>query len=211
MPVVVNMLGDTVDEFARLAQVLDGAPGVAGLEVNISCPNLDVGGVAFGRDPAAAARVVEAVVTSTTLPVIAKLTPDVTRHQRRGPSLRGRRRRCALRGQLLCRHEYRRQYAAAEDQSSGRRTDRPAIKPLALRLVWETARAVEIPVIGCGGIVDGRDAVEFLLAGASAVQVGTASFRDPFASIRVLEELIEYCRDNGVMDISELIGAVQVD
>ena len=87
----------------------------------------------------------------------------------------------------------------------------PAIKPLALRLVWETARAVEIPVIGCGGIVDGRDAVEFLLAGASAVQVGTASFRDPFASIRVLEELIQYCRENGVSDISELIGAVQVD
>ena len=211
VPVVVNMLGDTVDEFARLAQVLDGAPGVAGLEVNISCPNLDVGGVAFGRDPAAAARVVEAVVTSTTLPVIAKLTPDVT-------DIGVVARACENAGaDALC---VANSFVGMNIDVNTRRprTNRPvagltgpAIKPLALRLVWETARAVEIPVIGCGGIVDGRDAVEFLLAGASAVQVGTASFRDPFASIRVLEELIDYCRDNGVMDISELIGAVQVD
>ena len=211
VPVVVNMLGDTVDEFARLAQVLDGAPGVAGLEVNISCPNLDVGGVAFGRDPVAAARVTEAVVTSTTLPVIAKLTPDVT-------DIAVVARACEEAGaDALC---VANSFVGMNIDVNTRRprTNRPvagltgpAIKPLALRLVWETARAVEIPVIGCGGIVDGRDAVEFLLAGASAIQVGTASFRDPFAAIRVLEELIDYCRDNGVSDISELIGAVQVD
>ena len=211
VPVVVNMLGDTVNEFARLAQVLDGAPGVAGLEVNISCPNLDVGGVAFGRDPAAAARVVEAVVTSTTLPVIAKLTPDVT-------DISVVARACEEAGaDALC---VANSFVGMSIDVNTRRprTNRPvagltgpAIKPLALRLVWETARAVEIPVIGCGGIVDGRDAVEFLLAGASAIQVGTASFRDPYASIRVLEELIEYCRDNGVTDVSDLIGALQVD
>jgi len=211
VPVVVNMLGDTVDEFARLAQVLDGAPGVAGLEVNISCPNLDVGGVAFGRDPVAAARVVEAVVTSTTLPVIAKLTPDVT-------DISVVARACEQAGaDALC---VANSFVGMNIDVSTRRprTNRPvagltgpAIKPLALRLVWETARAVDIPVIGCGGIVDGRDAVEFLLAGASAIQVGTALLRDPYASIRVLEELIEYCRDNGVTDVSDLIGAVQVD
>ena len=211
VPVVVNMLGDTVDEFARLAQVLDGAPGVAGLEVNISCPNLEVGGIAFGRDPAAAARVVEAVVTSTTLPVIAKLTPDVT-------DIGVVARACEDAGaDALC---VANSFVGMSIDVKTRRprTNRPvagltgpAIKPLALRLVWETARAVEIPVIGCGGIIDGRDAVEFLLAGASAIQVGTASFRDPYASVRVLEELVDYCQDNNVMDISELIGAVQVD
>ena len=210
VPVVVNMLGDTVEEFARLAQVLDGAPGVAGLEVNISCPNLDVGGVAFGRDPVAAGRVVEAVVSSTTLPVIAKLTPDVT-------DIAVVARACQDAGaDALCvANSF---VGMSIDVNSRRpRTNRPvagltgpAIKPLALRLVWETAKAVDIPVIGCGGIVDGRDAVEFILAGATAVQVGTASFRDPFASIRVLEELIQYCRDNDVADVNDLVGALQV-
>ncbi len=211
VPVVVNMLGDTVDEFAHLAQILDGAPGVAAVEVNISCPNLDVGGVAFGRDPIAAGRVIEAVSTATTLPVIAKLTPDVT-------DITVVSRACEEAGaDALCvANSF---LGMSIDVHTRRpRTNRPvagltgpAIKPLALRLVWESARAVSIPVIGCGGISDGRDAVEFLLAGATAVQVGTASFRDPYASVRVLEELLDYCREHGVADINDLIGAVQTD
>ncbi len=211
VPVVVNMLGDTVDEFAHLAQILDGAPGVAAVEVNISCPNLDVGGVAFGRDPIAAGRVIEAVSTATTLPVIAKLTPDVT-------DISVVARACEEAGaDALC---VANSFVGMSIDVHTRRprTNRPvagltgpAIKPLALRLVWESARAVSIPVIGCGGISDGRDAVEFLLAGATAVQVGTASFRDPYASVRVLEELLDYCREHGVADINELIGAVQTD
>ncbi len=211
VPVVVNMLGDTVDEFAHLAQILDGAPGVAAVEVNISCPNLDVGGVAFGRDPIAAGRVIEAVSTATTLPVIAKLTPDVT-----DISVVARACEDAGADALCVANSF---VGMSIDVHTRRpRTNRPvagltgpAIKPLALRLVWESARAVSIPVIGCGGISDGRDAVEFLLAGATAVQVGTASFRDPYASVRVLEELLDYCREHGVADINELIGAVQTD
>lgn len=212
VPVVVNMLGDTVDEFAQLAELLDGEPGVAGLEVNISCPNLDDGaGIAFGRDPNTAARVVEAVARSTSLPVIAKLTPDVT-------DITVVARACEDAGaDALC---VANSFVGMSINVNTRRTRTnrpvagltgPAIKPLALRLVWETARAVEIPVIGCGGITNGRDAVEFLLAGASAIQVGTASFRDPFAAIRVLEELVDYCRQHGVGDVNDLIGAVQVD
>ena len=210
-PVIVNMLGDTVDEFAHLAEVLDGAPGVAALEVNISCPNLDVGGIEFGRDPAAAARVTEAVGQSTTLPVIVKLSPGVT-------DIAVIARACEAAGaDALC---VANSFVgmAIDVQSRRPRTARPvagltgpAIKPLALRLTWETARAVGIPVIGCGGIVDGRDAVEFILAGASAVQVGTASFRDPYAAVRVVEELTDYCEAAGVSDLSELVGAVQVD
>lgn len=210
-PVVVNMLGDTVDEFAHLAELLDGAPGVAALEVNISCPNLDVGGIEFGRDPAAAARVTEAVAQSTTLPVLVKLTPGVT-------DIAEIARACEAAGaDALC---VANSFVgmSIDVQTRRPRTARPvagltgpAIKPLALRLTWETARAVDIPVIGCGGIVDGRDAVEFILAGASAVQVGTASFRDPFAALRVVEELTDYCEAAGVRDIAELVGAVQVD
>ena len=210
-PVVVNVLGDTVDEFARLAEELDGAPGVAGLEVNVSCPNLDVGGIEFGRDPVAAARVTEAVAAATTLPVIVKLTPGVTDIAAiaRAVEAAGADALCVANSFVGM---------AIDVQTRRPRTARPiagltgpAIKPLALRLVWETSRAVSIPVIGCGGIVDGRDAVEFLLAGASAVQVGTASFRDPFASLRVVDELTRYCIDEGVSSIDELIGAVQVD
>ena len=210
-PVIVNMLGDTVDEFARLSEVLDGAPGVAGLEVNISCPNLDVGGIEFGRDPAAAARVTEAVVQSTTLPVIVKLTPGVTdiAEIARACEAAGADALCVANsfvGMAIDVHSRRPRTARPVAGLTG-----PAIKPLALRLVWETARAVEIPVIGCGGIVDGRDAVEFILAGASAIQVGTASFRDPYAAVRVVEELTEYCEAAGVTEISELVGAVQID
>jgi dihydroorotate dehydrogenase (NAD+) catalytic subunit len=210
-PVIVNMLGDTVDEFARLAEVLDGAPGVAGLEVNISCPNLDVGGIEFGRDPAAAARVTEAVVQSTTLPVIVKLTPGVTdiAEIARACEAAGADALCVANsfvGMAIDVHSRRPRTARPVAGLTG-----PAIKPLALRLVWETARAVEIPVIGCGGIVDGQDAVEFILAGASAIQVGTASFRDPYAAVRVVEELTEYCEAAGVTELSELVGAVQID
>ena len=154
-PVVVNMFGDTVGEFARLAEALDGAPGVAGVEVNVSCPNLDVGGIEFGRDPAAAAAVTEAVRGSTSLPVIVKLTPGVTDIAAIA---------CAVEqagADALC---VANSFVgmAIDVQKRRPRTNRtvagltgPAIKPLALRLTWEAARAVEIPVIGCGGIVDG--------------------------------------------------------
>ena len=210
-PVVVNMLGDTVGEFARLAEALDGAPGVAGVEVNISCPNLDVGGIEFGRDPTAAAAVTEAVRGSTSLPVIVKLTPGVTDIAAIA---------CAVEhagADALC---VANSFVgmAIDVQKRRPRTNRavagltgPAIKPLALRLTWEAARAVEIPVIGCGGIVDGRDALEFLLAGASAVQIGTAMFRDPWAAVRVADEIEAWCAREGVRELSEVVGQLQVD
>lgn len=210
-PVVVNMLGDTVGEFARLAEALDGAAGVAGLEVNISCPNLDVGGIEFGRDPRAAAAVTEAVRASTSLPVIVKLTPGVTDIAAIA---------CAVEqagADALC---VANSFVgmAIDVQKRRPRTNRavagltgPAIKPLALRLTWETARAVSIPVIGCGGIMCGRDALEFLLAGASAVQIGTALFRDPWAALRVVDEIEQWCAQEGVRELSEIVGQLRVD
>ncbi len=210
-PVVVNMLGDTVGEFAELAERLDGAPGVAGVEVNISCPNLDLGGIQFGRDPIAAAAVTEAVRRSTSLPVIVKLTPDAADIGTIAAAVER-----AGADALCVANSF---VGMAIDVEKRRpRTNRavagltgPAIKPLALRLTWEAARAVEIPVIGCGGIVSGRDALEFLLAGACAVQVGTASFRDPWAAPRVADEIRAWCGREGVRRLSEIVGQLQVD
>lgn len=209
VPVIVNIMGDTPDEFAVLAEALDGAPGVAALEVNVSCPNLDSGGIEFGRDPAQAARVTEAVATATTLPVIVKLTPDVTDIGVVAEAVEaaGAHAVCVANSFVGMSIDARRRTPRTARPVAG--LTGPAIKPLALRLVWQAARAVEIPVIGCGGIASGEDAAEFLLAGATAVQVGTASFRDPHAAVRVVEELGEYCRSEGVARVADLIGALR--
>lgn len=210
-PVIVNMLGDTVADFATLARELDGVPGVAALEVNISCPNLDVGGMEFGQDPGQAAAVTAAVVQSTTLPVIVKLTPNVTDIVpiARAVEAAGADALCVANSFL----------GMAIDVHSRRpRTHRPfagltgpAIKPLTLRLTYQCAAAVAIPVIGCGGIESGWDAIEYLLAGASAVQVGTATFRNPITPLRVLEEMEAYCREQGVESLREIVGAARND
>lgn len=211
VPVVVNIMGDAPDEFAALAEALDGAPGVAAVEVNVSCPNLDSGGIEFGRDPEQAARVTEAVATATTLPVIVKLTPDVTdiRVVAEAVERAGAHAVCVANSFVGMSIDVHRRAPRTARPVAG--LTGPAIKPLTLRLVWQAAQAVEIPVIGCGGIATGRDAVEFMLAGATAVQVGTASFRDPFAAVRVVEEIGDYCREEGVARVSDLIGALRVD
>ena len=210
-PVVVNMLGDTVGEFAELAERLDGAPGVAGVEVNISCPNLDLGGIQFGRDPSSAAAVTEAVRRSTSLPVIVKLTPDAADIGTIAAAVEraGADALCVANSFVGMAIDVEKRRPRTHRAVAG--LTGPAIKPLALRLTWEAARAVEIPVIGCGGIVSGRDALEFLLAGACAVQVGTASFRDPWAAPRVADEIREWCGREGVRRLSEIVGQLQVD
>ena len=156
---IVNILGDTVDEFARLARALDAVPGVAGLEVNISCPNLDVGGMEFGQDPEQAAAVTAAVVRSTTLPVIVKLTPNVAQIAPIALAVEaaGAHALCVSNSFLGMAIDVRTRRPRTCRPTAG--LTGPAIKPLALRLAYETAAAVSIPVIGCGGIESGRDAV----------------------------------------------------
>lgn len=188
-PVLVNVNGDTVDEYAELAARLDGVPGVAGLEINISCPNVSEGGMFFGNDPAAAAAVTGAVRRRTRLPVWVKLTPAVTDIAAIGRACEaaGADALSAINtfvGMSIDLNTRQPRLAFRTGGLSG-----PAIRPLALHLAHQAARAVSIPVVGVGGITSAEDAIEFLLAGCRAVQVGTATFVDPNAIGKIVAGL----------------------
>jgi dihydroorotate dehydrogenase (NAD+) catalytic subunit len=196
LPVVVNVNGETVDEYGELAARLDGVPGVAGLELNISCPNVREGGMFFGNDPAAAAAVTAAARCRTRLPLWVKLTPAVTdiAEIARACESAGADALSAVNtfvGMTFDLRARRPRLAFGTGGLSG-----PAIRPLAVHLAYRTARAVSIPVVGIGGIATAEDAMEFLLAGCRAVQVGTATFVDPnaigkvVAGLRELEHLL---------------------
>ena len=206
-PAVVNILGESVGEFAELARELDGVPGVAGIELNVSCPNLDQGGMEFGVDSGMTARVTEAVRRASTLPVIVKLTPNVTDIVpiARAAEDAGAHALCVANSFLGTSIDVGTRRTRTHRPISG--LTGPAIRPLAVRLVWQTAQVVSIPIIGSGGIATGRDALEFILAGASAIQVGTATFSNPYAPIQVLEGIEDYCRENEVTSLADLIGA----
>ena len=209
VPVIVNIAGESIDEYARLARRLDGVPGVSGLELNISCPNV-ANGLEFGSDPEMAAAVTAAVTRETTLPVIVKLTPNVS-------DIAAVARAVAEAGAdaLTLINTYP---AMAIDVKSRRPAlgwtfgglSGPALKPIALRLVYLVVAAVDVPVIGCGGIMTGLDAIEYLLAGASAVQVGTATFVNPRATLDVLEGIHQFMEQEDIQDIHELIGAARL-
>ncbi|MDH5298858.1 MAG: dihydroorotate dehydrogenase [Desulfobulbaceae bacterium] len=209
--VIVNVLGDSIDDYRELAARLDGVEGVGGLEINISCPNVKKGGVAFGTDPAMAQKVTEAVRGATRLPVIVKLSPNVTditviaRAVADGGadavSLIN-----TLLGMAIDVKSRRPVLANVVGGLSG-----PAVKPVALRMVWQVAQAVTIPVVGIGGITTARDAVEFLIAGATAVEVGTANFVNPRATEEMVEGIREYLVENRMESVQELIGSLRID
>lgn len=207
VPVVVNIAGETVDEFAELAARLDGVPGVSALEVNVSCPNVRVGGMLFGQDPKQAAAVTKAVLRKTTLPVIVKLTPNVTDvvEVARAVADAGADAVCLINTLQAMAIDVRSRRPVLSTVFGG--LSGPAIKPVALRAVYQVAAALDIPIVGCGGIASGDDAVEFLLAGATAVEVGTATFMNPLAPLEVLEGLQRYLEQSGVEDVRELVGA----
>jgi len=206
VPVVANIAGGTSEEYVALAERLDGS-GVDGLELNISCPNVRAGGMALGTDPCLAASVVAAVVRSTSLPVIVKLTPNVT-------DIVGLARAVVDAGAAAL-SLINTLLGLAIDVETGRPAlgnitgglSGPAIRPVAVRAVWQVAQAVNVPIIGMGGICTGRDALEFILAGASAVAVGSAFFHDPLAAVKIIEELERYCDRKGIADWRALIGA----
>jgi dihydroorotate dehydrogenase (NAD+) catalytic subunit len=208
LPVIVNIAGDTVEDYARLAGKLD-VPGVAGLEVNISCPNVKKGGMQFGSDPATAAEVTRAVKGSTGKPVIVKLSPNVTSMVAVAEEVaRAGADALSMINTLL---------GMAIDVKSRRPLlgnvmgglSGPAIKPVAVRAVWQVYREVRLPIIGMGGITCAEDALEFILAGATAVAVGTANFVNPRATMDIIEGLEKYLVENGIRYIKELVGAAQ--
>jgi dihydroorotate dehydrogenase (NAD+) catalytic subunit len=209
VPVIVNVSGDSVEDYGELAARLDGVPGVSGLELNISCPNVAVGGMEFGQDPRLAAAVTSAALRQTTLPIIVKLTPNVTdiTNVARAVADAGADAVTVIntvQGMAIDVRSRRPLISAVYAGLSG-----PAIKPIALRMVYQVAAAVDIPVIGCGGISSGLDAVEFLMAGATAVQVGTATFSNPLAPLEVLEGIQRFLEEEGVGDVHGIIGAAQ--
>ena len=213
--VLVSIMGYTTREFVTLAERLDGLPGVDGLELNLSCPNVaysaGAGGGAkmFAHEPELTAEAVGAVRAVTSLPVIAKLGPDVADIAAIGRAAEDAGADVlavmnTIPGMVIDLERRRPVLANVTGGLSG-----PAIRPLAVRLTYQLAGAVDIPVVGVGGIMDHRDALQFLMAGASAVQVGTATFTNPSAALEVLDGLEGYLRDSGVERIADLIGAAQ--
>jgi len=209
VPVIVNIAGETVGEYARVAEALEGVAGVSGLEVNVGCPNVAAGGMEFGKSPQAAAEVTAAVKAATTLPVIVKLTPNVTDIVEIAQAVAEAGADAislinTLVGMAIDAANRRPVLARAVGGLSG-----PAIKPVALYMVYQVARAVSVPVIGCGGIATANDALEFIMAGATAVQVGTANFFNPRASLDVLEGIERFMEKEGVSDLAGLVGVAQ--
>ncbi len=208
-PLIVNVAGESIEDFRELAKRIGDHEGVAGIELNVSCPNV-AGGLDFSTDPRLTHQVVSAAREATRLPIIPKLSPNVTdiaaiaraaaEAGADGLSLIN-----TLVGMAIDVRTRRPKIANVTGGLSG-----PAIRPVAVRMVWQVARAVRLPIIGIGGIATAEDALEFLLAGATAVAVGTASFIDPAASVKIIEGLEQYCAANGIAAIRQLVGGLQV-
>lgn len=210
VPVIVNIAGESIAEYGELAGKLEGVVGVSGIEINVSCPNVAMGGMEFGKSPEIAAAVTEAVKSRTTLPVMVKLTPnvtDITEIARAvveagadAISLIN-----TLTGMAIDVSNRKPFLGSVTGGLSG-----PAIKPIALYMVYQVAQAVDVPIIGCGGIACTDDALEFIMAGASAVQMGTATMVNPNAPLEIVEGMERFMQGEGINDIAELIGAARL-
>jgi dihydroorotate dehydrogenase (NAD+) catalytic subunit len=209
--VIVNIYGHSIEEYGELASALKGVDGVSALEVNVSCPNVECGGMAFGTDPDVSARVTEKVLMNTDKPVIVKLSPNVSDISRVAKKVEGAGANAlslvnTLTGMAVDIENRTPRLANVSGGLSG-----PAIRPVALHMVYQVVKTVDIPVIGVGGIMDHRDALEFLIAGARAIQVGTANFVNPRATMDILEGIRTFCSERGIDHIDEVIGSLKRD
>jgi len=208
-PIFANIYGTTVEDYAELAARLDALEGIAGVEVNISCPNVKAGGLAFGADPDSVFQVVEAVREKTTKHLIVKLSPNVT-----DVTVIARSAEAAgadslslintITGMAVDIESRRPKIANITGGLSG-----PAIKPVALRMVWQVVQATKIPVIGIGGIMTAEDALEFLIAGAAAVQIGTANFVKPHATTDIIDGIEIFLKNRNIARVSDIIGTLE--
>ncbi|MEG1512167.1 MAG: dihydroorotate dehydrogenase [Raoultibacter sp.] len=208
VPVIVNVSGHSVDEYVQVIEVLEGYEAVSAYEVNISCPNVDKGGMTFGTHAPSVEKIVASCRTATARPLIVKLTPNVTdiTEIARAAQAGGADALSLINtvlGMAIDSTTRRPQLARIVGGLSG-----PAIKPIALRMVYETHKAVDIPLLGMGGVTCAADAIEFLLAGATAVAVGTGNFMNPLCALEVISGIEYYCEQQGVADINELVGGL---
>lgn len=209
--VIVNIWGKKIEDYAEVAARLDAeSEGISALEINVSCPNVKEGGLAFGTDPVMMAKVVSAVRAATKLPLITKLSPNVTRIADFAQAAEAAGSNMislinTIPAMAIDINTFRPKIANVTGGLSG-----PAVKPVAVRMVYEASRSVKIPVIGMGGIMTGEDSIEFFLAGASAIAVGTAIFADPMAPLNVLNGINEWLDRKGIRSVKEIIGAVKI-
>jgi len=208
-PVIVNVAGKSTEEFVELARRLDGAPGAAALELNLSCPNVKEGGLSFSADPRSCAATVAAVRRATRLPIFAKLTPNVSdvAAVARAAESAGADGLSLINTLLAMAVDWRRRTGLVTTLTGG--LSGPAIKPIALRMVWEVARAVRIPVIGIGGIATAEDVLEFMVAGARAVQIGTATFVDPAAIPKAIAGLDRLLDAERIARVEDVVGTLR--
>ena len=209
-PIFVNVYGKSTKEYTELAARLEDIDGVSGIEVNISCPNVKSGGMAFGAYPESAAEVVRAIRKQTTKPLMVKLSPNVTDITEIAKSVEGEGADSislinTITGMAIDIETRRPKIANITGGLSG-----PAIKPVALRMVWQVAQTVDVPVVGIGGIMTAKDALEFLIAGAVAVQIGTANFINPHATTDIIDGIESFLMERNISDISDIIDTLQV-
>ena len=208
-PVIANIYGKLEDEYVQLAARVDDIAAVAGIEVNISCPNVKAGGMAFGVDPHAAFSVIRAVRKQTSKTLIAKLSPNVSDITEIALAVQEAGADClslinTITAMVIDIDTRRPKLANITGGLSG-----PAIKPVALRMVWQVAQVAQLPIIGIGGIMKAEDALEFLIAGASAIQVGTANFINPHATIDIIDGIEAYLKRNEISSLREIIGTIE--
>lgn len=205
---IVNVSGHSFDEYVQVIEALEDAP-VDAYEVNISCPNVDAGGMTLGTHVPSVEKVVSLCREATSRPLIVKLTPNVTDITEivRAAEASGADAISLINTLLGMAIDVKRRRPVLARVVGG--FSGPAVKPVALRMVWQCSKAVSVPILGMGGVTTGTDAVEFMLAGATAVAVGTANFMNPQATVDVIDGIIDYCEEQGVNDVNDLIGALE--
>lgn len=208
--IIVNFWGTTEEEYIEAVEQLNEMEGIAGLEVNVSCPNIKEGGMAFGTNPPALAKLIKAIRSKTQLPLMVKLSPNVTSISEMAKLVEaeGADSISLVNTFTAMLIDVDKRTPILSNGIGG--LSGPAIRPIAVRMTWEAASSVSIPVIGMGGIMNARDALEFLIAGASAVQIGTANFVNPNVSIEIIEGIKEYCQKHNIKDIKEVIGSLKL-
>lgn len=207
VPVIANISGESLDEFEHLARTLEGVPGIAGLELNISCPNITRGGRLFADDAESAGSVTAVVRRSTSLPFMVKLSPNVNDivSIARAVEAEGAHAISLINTLLAMQIDVERRRPLIANITAG--LSGPAVRPVAVRMVYQIAQAVSIPIVGVGGVCETHDALEFMMAGASAVQVGTANFVNPRASLEIVDGLAAYAAEHNIENIQEIVGA----